>query len=196
MTPSEIDQIETYFNLLSRWNRAINLTALQLEPPNRSTLDRLLIEPLEAARAVETGSGHWIDLGSGGGSPAIPLKIVRPALELTMVEARERKAAFLREAARELALSGVEVITERLETLRDRRHDLAGKHLLVTVRAVRIDSAVLDLCRWLLAPGGRLFLFGATSIPYGEAAQFESAEVVDMSLGGSKLMILATGSPA
>ena len=133
---------------------------------------------------------------SGGGSPAIPLKIVRPIWGLTMVEARERKAAFLREAARELALSGVEVITERLETLRDRRDDLAGKHLLVTVRAVKIDAAVLDLCRWLLAPGGKLFLFGATSVPYGEGAQFESAEVVDLSGGGSKLMILSRGSPA
>jgi 16S rRNA (guanine527-N7)-methyltransferase len=150
VTGPEIDQIETYYRLLTRWNRTINLTALRLDSPGNGTLDRLLIEPLAAATSVHTAPGRWIDLGSGGGSPAIPLKIVRPQLILTMVEARERKAAFLREAARDLALTGVDVLNERFETLPDRRPDLAGRHALVTVRAVRIDSNLLSLARWLL----------------------------------------------
>src|ERR1700681_1711373 len=101
---SEIDQLEAYYHLLSRWNRTINLTALSLEPLCDDTVDRLLIEPLAVAFHVPDSRAGWFDLGSGGGSPAIPLKIVRPLLGLTMVEARARKAAFLREVIRDLAL--------------------------------------------------------------------------------------------
>jgi 16S rRNA (guanine527-N7)-methyltransferase len=194
LSPSEIDQLEAYFDLLTRWNRTINLTALRLDTVDSGTLDRLLVEPLAAARSVGIGPGRWIDLGSGGGSPAIPLKIVRPGWALTMVEARERKAAFLREAARDLALSGVEVLTARFETLRG-RPDLAGLHLLVTVRAVKIDVGVLDLCRWLLAPGGRVFLFGVHDISHVQETQFK-LDVVDLTLDGSKLTILSIANPS
>ncbi|MEO8258513.1 MAG: RsmG family class I SAM-dependent methyltransferase, partial [Acidobacteriota bacterium] len=138
--------------------------------------------------------GRWIDLGSGGGSPAIPLKIVRPQLRLTMVEARERKAAFLREAARQLAMDGVDVLNERFELLSARHPELGGRHLLVTVRAVRIDMALLQSCRWLLAPGGRLLLFGAQDAPGFEDAGFEASGRFDLSLGGSRLLVLTVGS--
>ena len=193
VTTQEIDQIEKYYRLLTRWNRTINLTSLRLDAPGDSTLDRLLIEPLAAAGSVPDSPGRWIDLGSGGGSPAVPLKIVRPQLTLTMVEARERKAAFLREAARDLALPGVEVMSERLEMLPNRRRDLAGLHTLVTVRAVRIDVSLLSLCRWLLAPGGRLLLFGAKDISDGKNTQFEGVELVDLGVEGSNLLILTAG---
>jgi 16S rRNA (guanine527-N7)-methyltransferase len=194
VTAPEIEQIEMYYGLLTRWNRAINLTALQLDPPSTGTLDRLLIEPLAAATSIPDEPGQWIDLGSGGGSPAIPLKIVRPQLRLTMVEARERKAAFLREAVRDLALTDVEVLTERFETLSNRL-DLAGRHTLVTVRAVRIDVSLLSLARWLLVPGGRLFLFGANDSSNVKNAQFEAAEVVDLGAERSgSLLILTAGA--
>ena len=181
-----------YHGLLTRWNRTINLTALQLDPPSNGALDRLLIEPLAAATSIPDEPGRWIDLGSGGGSPAIPLKIVRPQLRLTMVEARERKAAFLREAARDLALTDVEVLNERFETLSNRL-DLAGRHTLVTVRAVRIDVSLLSLARWLLESGGRLFLFGANDCSNVKNAQFDAVEVVDLGaeLSGSLLILTA-----
>jgi 16S rRNA (guanine527-N7)-methyltransferase len=142
---AEVDQIEAYFGLLARWNLTINLTALRLDSPSDGTLDRLLVEPLAASASVPDSPGRWIDLGSGGGSPAIPLKIVRPQLTLTMVEARERKAAFLREAVRALGLTAVEVVNERFETLPTSRPDLAGRYMLVTVRGVRIDDPLLKV---------------------------------------------------
>jgi 16S rRNA (guanine527-N7)-methyltransferase len=197
VTTWEIDQIESYFRLLARWNRTINLTALRLDPPGNGTLDRLLVEPLAAAASVHEsqGQGRWIDLGSGGGSPAIPLKIVRPKLTLTMVEARERKAAFLREAVRELGLTEVDVLDERVETLPDRLPALAARHTLVTVRAVRIDSHLLRVAHWLLAPGGRLFLFGAANSAPAIKAQFDAVELVDLGVAGSTLRILTAGVP-
>lgn len=191
VTDPEIDQIERYFGLLARWNRTINLTALRLDPPSDSTVDRLLIEPLAAATWIPDVPGQWMDLGSGGGSPAIPLKIVRPHLTLTMVEARERKAAFLREATRDLALSGVDIVNARFESLKS-RSDLMGRYTLVTARAIRIDANILGLARTLLAPGGRLFLLGSHDSSLAKNAQFESADVVNLAVDGSSRLLILT----
>jgi 16S rRNA (guanine527-N7)-methyltransferase len=190
-----IDQLEAYYRLLSHWNRTINLTALSLEPLCDDTVDRLLIEPLALARHVPDASGDWFDLGSGGGSPAIPLKIVRPMLRLTMVEVRERKTAFLSEAMRELALSDSVVVNERFETLEDRT-DFRGVASLVTVRAVRVDSRLLSVSRHLLSrTGGRLFLLGRGEPPPRDGlSAFQSVETVELPVGsGSRLLILSEG---
>jgi 16S rRNA (guanine527-N7)-methyltransferase len=190
VTAPEIDQIEIYFRLLARWNLTINLTALRLDPASDVTLDRLLVEPLAAARSIQDSPGRWIDLGSGGGSPAIPMRIVRPQLTLTMVEARERKASFLREAVRDLSLTGVAVLNHRIEMLPTQQPNLAGLHALVTVRAVRVDLHLLSVARWLLMPGGRLFLFGAGSLPDAQSGHFEAVERVDLGAEKSNLLIL------
>src|SRR6266851_795023 len=92
LTGHELSQLEAYYELLDRWNAKINLTAFPLDPPTDEALDRLLIEPLIAARYVEDSPIAWFDLGSGAGSPAIPLKILRPRARLTMVESRGKKA--------------------------------------------------------------------------------------------------------
>jgi 16S rRNA (guanine527-N7)-methyltransferase len=189
----ELDQLEAYYRLLSRWNRTINLTALSLDPLCDDTVDRLLIEPLAVAFHVPNSPGEWFDLGSGGGSPAIPLKIVRPLLGLTMVEARERKAAFLREVMRDLALSDSVVVNERFETLEDRT-DFRGVASLVTVRAVRVDSRLLSVSRHLLSrTGGRLFLLGRGEPPPRDGlSAFQSVETVELPVGsGSRLLILS-----
>src|SRR5207302_1163702 len=104
----EIAALEAYFRLLARWNATINLTALPLAEPTNETFDRLFVEPLTAAPFVLDAGQVWFDLGSGGGSPALPLKIARPSLRLTMVESKSRKAAFLREATRQLGLESTE----------------------------------------------------------------------------------------
>src|SRR5712691_5594844 len=104
--PKLAAQLEAYYRLLTRWNSSVNLTALPLNPLTDQSIDRLLIEPVAAARFCSRDSPVWLDLGSGSGSPAIPLTLVKPAGWLTMVESRERKAAFLREAVRALRLEG------------------------------------------------------------------------------------------
>ena len=83
--PAEVaGKLEAYFELLTRWNAKINLTALNLASGDEA-IDRLLIEPLIAAKSVRPGDSSLIDVGSGGGSPAIPLAIASPQLSLTMV---------------------------------------------------------------------------------------------------------------
>jgi 16S rRNA (guanine527-N7)-methyltransferase len=151
----QISRLEQYFDRLRHWNRRINLTALPLDPLEDRTIDRLFVEPLGAARFIGEGA-RWADLGSGGGSPAVPLKVACPSAHLTMVEPRTRKAAFLREAARALGLTGVTVSAIRAEALAARAPAAFDR---ITVRAVRLEAPFLAAVRSLLGAGGRAIAF-------------------------------------
>ena len=117
--------VEYTYELLARWNRKINLTSL--EDPDQA-IDRLLLEPVLAARHLPAPNVRIMDVGSGGGSPAIPLKLASPAARLTMVEVKARKSAFLREAIRVLELGDTTVETMRYEELltRPELHEAFG----------------------------------------------------------------------
>lgn len=156
--PDLASKLEVYYRLLATWNQKINLTALNLREPCDQAFDRLLIEPLVAARHVPAGAGSVMDIGSGGGSPALPFALASPPLSLLMVESKTRKSVFLREAIRALGLPSAQVATARFEELLA-RPDLHEAHSLVTIRAVRIESRVLLGLQAFLRPGGQLFLF-------------------------------------
>jgi len=157
--PDAAEPLETYFRLLVRWNQKVNLTALALGSLTDATIDRLLIEPLAAAGRIDDAWSPWIDLGSGGGSPAIPLKLVRPALSLTMVESKARKAAFLREAVRELRIEAATVETARFEAMAQCLGSAAVG--LVTVRGVRVDDSLAVAIRSVLRDGAHLLIFSS-----------------------------------
>ena len=154
-----LEPLEVYFRLLAQWNAKINLTALPLDVPTDETFDRLFVEPLGACKQIPTHTPSvWFDLGSGGGSPAIPMKIARPALRLTMIESKERKSAFLREAIRALGLADASVETERFEVAAAKPQFSAVADI-VTVRAVKADAELFETAGRMLKEGGRLFLF-------------------------------------
>lgn len=150
------DRLEAYYRLLESWNARINLTALDLATGPDSTFDRLLIEPLAAAKHVPRDA-RVIDIGSGGGSPAIPIQLARPDLQMTLVEAKVRKCAFLREAGRHLDLRIV-VENARYEALLA-RPDLHEAFDVGTMRAVRVEGRVLLGLQAFLKPAGLLLLF-------------------------------------
>ena len=150
---------ETYFTELARWNRKINLTALALDGDGSDeAVDRLLIEPAVASRYVPAAAKSMLDIGSGGGSPAIPVKICRPDLALTMVEVKVRKSVFLRQVARTLGLDRTQVETTRFEELLA-RPDLHESIDVVTVRAVKMETAMLLGIQAFLKPSGYLLNF-------------------------------------
>jgi 16S rRNA (guanine527-N7)-methyltransferase len=160
--PEELaERLIAFHDLLARWNRKINLTALD---DSDEAIDRLLLEPIAAVRYLPEGPGRFMDVGTGGGSPAIPMKLAAPHLALTMVEAKARKSAFLREAVRTLQLSETRVETARYEELLA-RPDLHESFAVVSMRAVRVEARVLQSLQAFLAPGGDLLLFRGPSGP-------------------------------
>ena len=163
LDPALAEQLEAYYQLLTKWNAKINLTAFRLTPEgDDQAIDRLLIEPLVAARYIPENARTLLDAGSGGGSPAIPLKLASNNLALRMVEVKTRKAVFLREAVRALGLRDAHVETSRFEELLPRT-ELHEALDLVSIRAVRIETRTLNTLQAFLRPGGKLLLFRGAS---------------------------------
>ena len=156
--PELVAKLEVYYRLLATWNQKINLTALNLAEATDESFDRLLIEPLAAAKHAPSAPGRMLDVGSGGGSPALPFALAAPNLALLMVESKTRKSVFLREAIRALGLPTADVVTARFEELLA-RPDLHEAHHLVTIRAVRVETRILLSLQAFIRPGGQLFLF-------------------------------------
>ena len=163
-----IESLTSYYRLLEFWNQKVNLTAFSLSDAPDEAIDRLLIEPLVAARHLSgahahthkapTQTLHVLDIGSGGGSPAIPLKIAVPSIHLRMVESKTRKSAFLREAVRTLEMSDADVETARAEDLLT-RPELHESQDIVTIRAVRVELKLLVKLQAFLKTGGRILMF-------------------------------------
>jgi 16S rRNA (guanine527-N7)-methyltransferase len=142
----------------------------------------VLVEHLGEARKV-------VDVGSGGGLPGLPLKIVRPDLELTLIEADQAKAAFLVHACAKLGLVGVDVVARRAE---EAGHDprLREAFDVAVARALAPMPVLAELCLGLVRVGGRLL------------AQKTNAENVDAAahaievMGGTLAVVHASPSAA
>lgn len=162
-----ISGLEAYFELLRKWNEKISLTSLPIDEAGDEAIDRLLIEPLLAVKYLPAPTATLIDIGSGGGSPAIPIKLSSPGISMRMVESKNRKAAFLREVVRQLNLGQTVVDAVRFEELlaRPELHEAAD---VVTMRAVRVEQKTLIGLQAFLKPGGLLFLFRSGAMA-GEA---------------------------
>jgi len=117
-------------------------------------LSRHVPESVALAGLLPSSTGRLLDIGSGGGFPGIVIAIVRPDLEVHLLEATTKKVAFLREAAAELGLT-VEVHAGRAEDLA--RGPLASSFDLVTARAVAPLDRLVPLAVPFLRPGGVLF---------------------------------------
>jgi 16S rRNA (guanine527-N7)-methyltransferase len=110
-------------------------------------------------------SPRVLDIGSGAGFPALPLKLWSPNIRLTLIESNHKKTAFLREVARALTLTDIDVISDRAETLA-KRPDFARAEV-VTLRAVERFETILPQAAALLAPKATLaLLIGTTQIPH------------------------------
>lgn len=155
LAPELVDGLLEYLALLAMWNRRINLTAFDLSHPSDEACDRLIIEPVLAAAYVSREHRRAIDLGSGGGSPGIPLVLAAPWVEMWLVEVRSRKAAFLREAARTLMQVRIRVEEARFEAV-----EASQPFDVISFRAVRADQGLWKTVDRLLGPSGRVLWFG------------------------------------
>jgi 16S rRNA (guanine527-N7)-methyltransferase len=114
ISPDQVALIQRYIALLLVWNEKVNLTAIR-DP--LEVLYRHFCESMYAAVAIPELAGRLADVGSGGGFPGLALKIIRPELQVFLIESNIKKATFLAEVVRELELSDARVLVSRYEEL-------------------------------------------------------------------------------
>jgi 16S rRNA (guanine527-N7)-methyltransferase len=136
-------QLLAFRDLLLKWNKTYNLTALRdpAQAISHHLLDSLAILP-------QLDGGNLLDVGSGGGLPGIPLAIARPELQICMVDTVQKKTTFLQQAVIELGLKNVTVNHARVE-------EMQGQYAQITSRAFAELGLFVSLTRHLLAPNGR-----------------------------------------
>lgn len=161
LSPHTVARLVLYLRELTRWNEKVNLTALttDLDIVIKHFLDSLAAFKIIRADPpiIRPGAGlRVLDVGAGAGFPGLILKIQDPELAVTLLEPSMKKAAFLHHMIGLLGLSGVSVITRRLEDLHEPLP--SGPYDLVTTRALA-PEVVLPVAPRLLARGGRVLLF-------------------------------------
>ena len=142
------ERLLKYTELLAKWNRTYNLTAVRdpLAMVSHHLLDSLAVLPhLDFAGA----DARVADIGSGGGLPGIPLALARPQWHVSLVESNDKKAAFLQQAKIELQLSNVEIQARRVEAWHP-----AERFAVVVSRAFAELADFVAACRHLLATNG------------------------------------------
>lgn len=198
--------LSTYLDLLLQWNARLNLTAVR-DPEQIVT--RHFGESLFAASHLFVSSGdrqpgtgnYLLDLGSGAGFPGVPIKLWAPSLQVTLIESKQRKATFLRELLRALALPGAEVFCGRAEDF----SPPASGGMTITLRAVERFDDVLPIAAGLLrkhlaGPGkGRparlALLIGSAQVERAHALLPEFAWNDPVPIPQSSSRVLLSGSP-
>jgi len=159
LLPQQIEQLLAYHQLLLKWNRAYNLTAVRdpLEMISRHLIDSLSILPW-------VGAGRLLDVGSGPGLPGIPLAICRPDLNVTTLDSNGKKTRFQQQVRIELGLQNLTVINGRVEQVDTDPFDM------VVSRAFASIADMLTLSGHLAAPTG-VFLAMKGQYPEAELEQ-------------------------
>ncbi len=118
ISPIQQERLLAYLELLIKWNKAYNLTAVR--NPDEM-VSRHLLDSLSVVKYVAQAGNNWLDVGSGGGMPGIPLAIMFPQLHFTLLDANGKKTRFLTQVKLELQLSNLEVVHSRVEDFRPER---------------------------------------------------------------------------
>jgi 16S rRNA (guanine527-N7)-methyltransferase len=182
------EAIDGHVRLLLAWTTAINLTAIR-EPAAVATahvLDSLSGLAVIAGTSGAAAPPRFLDLGSGGGFPGIPLAAALPGWRALLVEPIAKKARFLETALEAIGLDDrVRVATTRAEGLgRDPEH--RGRWPIVVARAVATTADLIELALPLLGPGGRLIAWKRGDI----AQELRQATAALEGLGGGEIAVL------
>ena len=151
LSEKQLQQFDRYFSLLVEWNQKINLTAITehdevyLKHFYDSLVPLWWVEIPEAAKVV--------DVGAGAGFPSIPIKIIRPDIQLTIIDSLNKRINFLNELVADLGLTGVKAVHARAE---EAGQDQAyrGQYDLATARAVASLNILVELCLPFVKKGG------------------------------------------
>ena len=178
---AQLAKLADYARLLARWSATHNLTAIRSgeDVLTHHLLDSLALVP-HLARVTQGAAATVLDVGSGGGLPGIVLAVALPQARLTLVDAVQKKCAFLTQARVELRLRNVEVVHARVEAMREPLFDVIVSRALATL------ADFVGWTRHLLAPGG-CWLAMKGRLPADELAALPAdvrANVVPLSVPG------------
>ena len=187
LLPEQLHQFHVYLDLLLKWNSRISLTAIR-KPED--IVRRHFGESLFAGERLQAESALGLaDFGSGAGFPGLPIKIMAPQLQLTLIESQQKKATFLREVVHALQLRNVIVHGGRGE----------GSKVvaqIVTMRAVEKFEASLPIAASLVEPSGRLaLLIGAAQASAATSVLHEFRWQEPIVVPESRERILLIGRP-
>ena len=183
ITEDQAILFDKYYDILSYYNLLFNLTAIT---GKNEVYLKHFVDSLLGAKFIE---GSFIDVGSGGGFPAIPLKILKPELKATLLDATGKKCEFLKTVAKELGLKDITIICGRAEEL---AHDkfYREKFDCATARAVAALPVLTEYCLPFVKKGGKFVAYkgdAAEEIKNSENAlkilggEIERAEKLDLS---------------
>lgn len=161
--PEQIGRLEAYLALLREWNQKINLVSRR---DVENLVENHLWPSVMALQVANIPENSWLlDVGSGGGFPAIPLKILRPDVQVLMAESIRKKAMFLRTAIADLELESISVVNNRVENI-TQTFEFRKKFDIITARAVAPVPTLIQWTQPLLNQNGFWLLWkGSSDIP-------------------------------
>jgi 16S rRNA (guanine527-N7)-methyltransferase len=169
LADATLEHLTVYLEELKLWNAKTNLTGLKTD---RDIVIKHFLDSLAVLPFLD-GVASVVDLGSGGGFPGLVLKLGQPEVTLTLVEARDRKAAFLEYLVARFRLTGVEVVQTHLTPSLAQKWQPKGA--AVVSRAAFILPRLLELAAPLLAPGGLVLALKGVNLALGELEAAGSA---------------------
>jgi 16S rRNA (guanine527-N7)-methyltransferase len=164
LTTDHVQKMALHARLLVEWNRRINLTAITdpLQIAVKHCLDA--IAPLH----LLPNEGALLDIGTGGGFPGIPLKIMRPDLFMTLIDSIRKKISFVKHVIRQLDLQQIEALHARAQSLAG-QEGCKGRYQVVVCRALSGLNAIVQMALPLLAPQGRIIVYQGPNDCSGKA---------------------------
>ena len=156
LPPSDdlLNAFMTFLAELRKWNRAYNLTGLKKD---EDIVIKHFLDSLLYLNAMPDGELKVADIGSGAGFPGIPIKIIRPEIEMYLIEPSKKKSAFLRHIIRQLRMERIEVLEKSIEEIRVNQ-ELPSPVDIAISRALFDIKEFIKKASHILKPGGTLIL--------------------------------------
>jgi 16S rRNA (guanine527-N7)-methyltransferase len=177
LSPAQLNALALYERELIAWNKRTNLTAIR--EPEQIRVKHFLDSLTCLCALNETPTDRIVDVGTGAGFPGLPLKIVNPSIEMTLIESVGKKADFCRHIVRVLGLEGIKVIQERAEII-GQKPTYRQKYDWAIARAVAVMPVLVEYLLPLVRVGGGILAMKGESAP----AETHDADHAIRLLGG------------
>jgi len=186
LSPVQIEKFFSYFDLIKKWNKKINLTSIT---DDNEIVVKHFLDSLTVSDLIKDGS-NVLDIGTGAGFPGIPLAIVRESLKFTVLDSKEKKIFFINEVIRELEIQNVKTAASRAE---DSNNTISRSHFdYVITRAVGDIDVVLNMSAPYIKASGKIVLMrgkeGKFEWKSYENRNFELLELKELKLPGTDFM--------